>query len=324
MSYYSSINYLKNESNVRGGGYSAIRARINLENKIQSFLTYGVNAQFTSRDEGYISSSSGNYTTLSPFGSLYEDDGVTLKQYPTGNNNQSNPLLAPAFQNKRNDIENLNAALYLKITLPLGFSIQTTYSPRFEWTNYLFHKAAASPDSGSQNGRVERTHTKDFYWQWDNMLKWNKTFGKHAFDFTFLANWEKFQRWHDEMTNENFLPTDELGYGGIGFGTSPNVSSDDVYRTGDAFMGRLHYVYDQRYLITATVRRDGYSAFGLANPRATFPAIALGWVFSEEKFLHRPDWFEYGKLRLSWGKNGNRAVGTYACLLYTSPSPRDA
>ena len=314
MSYYSSINYLKNESNVRGGGYSAIRARINLENKIQSFLTYGVNAQFTSRDEGYISSSSGNYTTLSPFGSLYEDDGVTLKQYPTGNNNQSNPLLAPAFQNKRNDIENLNAALYLKITLPLGFSIQTTYSPRFEWTNYLFHKAAASPDSGSQNGRVERTHTKDFYWQWDNMLKWNKTFGKHAFDFTFLANWEKFQRWHDEMTNENFLPTDELGYGGIGFGTSPNVSSDDVYRTGDAFMGRLHYVYDQRYLITATVRRDGYSAFGLANPRATFPAIALGWVFSEEKFLHRPDWFEYGKLRLSWGKNGNEAVGAYTTL----------
>lgn len=319
MSYYSSINYLKNESNVRGGGYSAIRARINLENKIQSFLTYGVNAQFTSRDEGYISSSSGNYTTLSPFGSLYEDDGVTLKQYPTGNNNQSNPLLAPTFQNKRNDIENLNAALYLKITLPLGFSIQTTYSPRFEWTNYLFHKAAASPDSGSQNGRVERTHTKDFYWQWDNMLKWNKTFGKHAFDFTFLANWEKFQRWHDEMTNENFLPTDELGYGGIGFGTSPNVSSDDVYRTGDAFMGRLHYVYDQRYLITATVRRDGYSAFGLANPRATFPAIALGWVFSEEKFLHRPDWFEYGKLRLSWGKNGNRAVGTYAAFMQLAP-----
>ena len=80
---------------------------------------------------------------------------MTLKQYPTGNNNQSNPLLAPAFQNKRNDIENLNAALYLKITLPLGFSIQTTYSPRFEWTNYLFHKAAASPDSGSQNGRVD-------------------------------------------------------------------------------------------------------------------------------------------------------------------------
>lgn len=51
MSYYSSINYVKNESNNRGGKYSAIRARVNLENKVQKFLTYGVNAQFTSRDE---------------------------------------------------------------------------------------------------------------------------------------------------------------------------------------------------------------------------------------------------------------------------------
>ena len=84
-------------------------------------------------------------------------------------------------------------------------------------------------------------------------------------------------------------------------------------------MGRLHYVYDQRYLITATVRRDGYSAFGLANPRCHFPGHCVGMVFSEEKFLHRPDWFEYGKLRLSWGKNGNRAVGTYAAFMQLSP-----
>lgn len=319
MSYYSSLNYLKNESNVRGGGYSAIRARVNLENKVQSFLTYGVNAQFTSRNEGYTGNDTGYYTSLSPYGSLYEEDGTTLKYYPTGNNNQINPLVTPEFTNKRKDIENLNAAIYLKIALPWGFSVQTTYSPRFEWTNYLYHKSADHPGAGSQNGRVERQHTKDFYWQWDNMLKWNKTFGKHAFDFTFLANWEKFQRWSDEMTNEDFLPTDGLGYHGIGFGTTPQVSSDDTYRTGDAYMGRLHYVYDQRYLLTATLRQDGYSAFGMANPRATFPAVALGWVFSEEKFFPKLSWFDYGKLRLSWGKNGNRAVGTYAAFMQLSP-----
>ena len=319
MSYYSSVNYLKNESNVRGAGYSAIRARINLENKVQSFLTYGVNAQFTSRYEGYTGNDTGYYSSLSPYGSIYEEDGTTLKYYPTGNNNQINPLVTPAYTAKRNDIENLNASIYMKINLPLGFSIQTTYSPRFEWTNYLYQKSADHPSAGSQNGRAERKQTKDFYWQWDNMLKWNKVFGKHSFDFTFLANWEKFQRWQDEMTNEDFQPTDDLGYGGIGFGTTPKIESNDIYRTGDAYMGRLHYVYDQRYLITATVRRDGYSAFGLANPRATFPAVALGWVFSEEKWLNMPEWFEYGKLRLSWGKNGNRAVDTYAAFMQLSP-----
>ena len=79
MSYYSSINYVKNESNNRGGKYSAIRARVNLENKVQKFLTYGVNAQFTSRDESNMYESgrsvySSFSTSLSPYGNVYNED----------------------------------------------------------------------------------------------------------------------------------------------------------------------------------------------------------------------------------------------------------
>ena len=82
MSYYSSLNYLKNESNIIGGGYSAIRARVNLENKVAGFLSYGINTQFTARDEGYIGRDN-SYTTLSPFGSVYEEDGTTPKYFVT-------------------------------------------------------------------------------------------------------------------------------------------------------------------------------------------------------------------------------------------------
>ena len=57
-------------------------------------------------------------------------------------------------------------------------------------------------------------------------------------------------------------------------------------------------------MLTASVRRDGYSAFGMMNPRATFPAIALAWVFTEEKFMKKTSsWLSYGKLRFSWGEN---------------------
>lgn len=330
MSYYSSINYLKNESNQKGNSYSAIRARVNLENKIQKFLTYGVNAQFTSRDESDMYHNKTNYTgrktyaewssALSPYGSVYNEDG-TLKLYPNDNNNASNPLLNMTYMDKKLDYNNLNASLYLKLDLPFGFSLQTTYSPRFEWTNYLWHKSADHPDSGDQGGYVERYAQKDFYWQWDNMLKWNKTFGKHSFDFTGLLNWEKFQRWFTQAENEAFQPSDNLGYGGIGYGTSPAVNANDIYRTGDALMARLHYSYDNRYLITATVRRDGYSAFGQGNPRATFPSVALGWVFTEESFWKNwnAEWFEYGKLRFTYGKNGNRSVGEYAALMKLDP-----
>jgi hypothetical protein len=72
MSYYSSINYVKNESNNRGGKYSAIRARVNLENKVQKFLTYGVNAQFTSRDESSMKAADRFIQVLVPLCRLME------------------------------------------------------------------------------------------------------------------------------------------------------------------------------------------------------------------------------------------------------------
>lgn len=325
MSYYSSINYLRNESNNKGSDYNAIRARVNLENKVQDFLTYGVNAQFTNRDESRYDTTDGSVysswsTALSPYGSVYNEDG-SLKLYPNDNNNATNPLLGAEYNNKKYDINNLNTSIYLKIDLPLGFSLQTTYSPRFEWSNYMFHRSAEHPSAGDEGGYVHRYAKKDFYWQWDNMLKWHKNFGKHTFDFTGLVNWEKFQRWTTTAKNQAFQPSDNLGFGGIGYGTSPSVNANDVYRTGDALMGRLHYSYNNRYLLTATVRRDGYSAFGQANPHAVFPSVALGWVFTEEGFWKNlnADWFDYGKLRFTYGENGNRSIGEYAALMQLSP-----
>lgn len=323
MSYYSSLNYLKNEGNQVGNDYSAIRARVNLQNKVKGIVTYGVNAQFTARDESNLQS--GSYlawsSALSPYGSIYNEDG-TYKLYPNDNLNATNPYIGPTYTDVKYDINNLNASLYLKIDLPLGFSLQTTYSPRFEWVNYMYHRSADHPSYSSEGGYVSRYMQKDFYWQWDNMLKWNKSFDKHSFDFTGLVNWEKFQRWKTEAENSAFEPNDILGYGGIGYGTVPQVDADDTYRTGSALMARLHYAYDNRYLLTATVRRDGYSAFGQANPYAVFPSVALGWVFTEEPFWEKTgisNWFDYGKLRFTYGKNGNRSIGGYAALMRLEP-----
>jgi hypothetical protein len=78
-------------------------------------------------------------------------------------------------------------------------------------------------------------------------------------------------------------------------------------------MARLNYSFQNKYLLTVSVRRDGSSLFGFSNPYATFPAVALGWVVSEERFFH-PTWFNYLKLRASWGSNGNRDITNYAAL----------
>jgi TonB-dependent starch-binding outer membrane protein SusC len=66
-------------------------------------------------------------------------------------------------------------------------------------------------------------------------------------------------------------------------------------------------------MLTLTMRRDGYSAFGQNHPYGYFPSAAIGWVFTED-FLQNNDFLSYGKLRVSWGSNGNRAVGRYEGL----------
>ena len=73
-------------------------------------------------------------------------------------------------------------------------------------------------------------------------------------------------------------------------------------------MGRINYSLMGRYLLTGSIRRDGFSPFGLQFPRSTYPTGAVAWVVSDEKFMKTKtfDWLNYAKLRVSYGVNGNR------------------
>lgn len=147
-------------------------------------------------------------------------------------------------------------------------------------------------------------------------FRWRKEFNKqHTLEATFLINAEKGQSWQQTAKTSNFSPSDILGYHRLEAGTVPLVSSNDTYKTGDALMGRIFYSYKNKYMITASARRDGYSAFGQMHPRATFPAVAAAWTFSSEEFMQgASSWLNYGKLRFSWGQNGNRDIGQYEAL----------
>lgn len=136
---------------------------------------------------------------------------------------------------------------------------------------------------------------------------------KHKVDVTLLANAEKFRNDTEKMSNQNFTPNDILGYHDMSIGNLPEISSDDQIRTSNALMARVNYGFMNKYLLTLSVRRDGSSLFGYSNPYATFPAAALGWVISEEKFF-KVKFVDYLKLRASWGINGNRDITNYAAL----------
>lgn len=319
MSYYWSMGYSDREGIIVGDKFSAFRTRLNLESKINNWLTIGMNTGFSSRDEGGKPAEWGQMVTISPYGANYMDDpdaSEDLKKYPTGDRTPKNPFYDNSYRDRRKYINSLNSNIYARLTLPFGFEYQMNFIPRYEWKEDYNHESSKNIDWKANGGKATRDTEKIFSWQIDNIIRWKKEFNKiHNIEVTLLANAEKFQSWQQKMTASQFSPSDILGWHRMQAGTVPLNESKDEYQTGDALMGRVFYSLQNKYMLTASVRRDGFSAFGQENPRALFPAVALGWVFTSEKFMEQTSsWLNYGKLRLSWGENGNRSIGRYDAL----------
>lgn len=147
----------------------------------------------------------------------------------------------------------------------------------------------------------------------DNIVSFERNFGKHYVNVTLLYSYE-----HNEGSSvtaaASQFANSSLGWNALDKGAVQTVSSSAYDDNGISQMARLHYGYDNRYLVTFTIRRDGYSRFGADNKFGTFPSAALGWVASREAFLSDVKWIDLLKLRLSYGLNGNQAVSRYASL----------
>jgi TonB-linked SusC/RagA family outer membrane protein len=312
-SYYWSIGYLNNEGIVVGDQYSAIRSRLNADFKITDWLNVGGNFQFSDRNESTMPASLNALYELSPYGQIYEEDG-TIARYPHGQYTE-NPLLSYTRTSVFDKTNTLFSNMYANVKLPYGFNFKVSFQPYYEsGKDYRFTRIA--PDLGGVAGEIPSGSRRDesvMSWMVDNLLTWSKEFGDHKVDVTLLANAEETRRWVSVQSNRDFNPNQELGYHGLQFGSSPALDNNDARSTGDALMGRLNYAFKGKYLITTSVRRDGYSAFGNANPRAVFPSAAVGWVVSDEGFF-QSELISRLKLRASYGENGNREIGNYASL----------
>lgn len=320
VSYYLSGNFTKNQNLIQGGQYNDNRFRVNLEGKAAKFLTIGVNAQFANRNEGAsagslsgqsIDRTEADWTQIinsSPYGDMYNPDG-SLRRIDTDDSglNQRNPFLGNQY-NSNVAVQNvLFSTLFAKVDLPFGIKYTLNFSPQIESYRNFFFRPVANPNELS-GGTGIRTMEDRYRYNIDNILSWNKTIGIHSFDATFLLNKEKYQTWYTYASNTQFSPSDVLGYHNIGAGTLPVESSDDRIYNADALMGRINYSLMGRYNFTFTARRDGFSPFGLKQPRQSYANGAVAWTFSEEKFFKTDffKWLDYGKLRAGYGSNGNR------------------
>jgi TonB-linked SusC/RagA family outer membrane protein len=314
FSYYWSLGYMDNKSLAKGDEFSTIRSRVNIEGKPAKFLKVGLNAQFSYRDESSVPVNDGQYKVLTPYSSFYENDGETMKLYPNEDIQAFHPLLQRKYRTREMEYFTFFPKIYSILELPFGITYTLNYTTRFVFYHNHIHDSSGHPQWGLYGGSASRENSLRREWQVDNIVNWNRTFSvDHKVDITLLANFEKFRNDTEKMENQNFSPNDVLGYHDMSVGTLPVLSSNDEVRTSDALMARMNYIYRNKYLLTASVRRDGSSLFGYSNPHATFPAAALGWVLSEESFFNVP-FVDFLKLRASWGINGNRDIENYAAL----------
>ncbi|MDP2856077.1 MAG: SusC/RagA family TonB-linked outer membrane protein [bacterium] len=312
--YYWSLGYMKNEALSKGDEFSTIRSRINLEGNATKFLKIGLNAQFSFRDESSIPADNSQYQNLTPFSKYYADDDMTLRLYPNDDIQASHPLLNLTYREREKQYYTFFPKIYSILNLPFGITYTMNFTTRLGFYHNYIHDSSEHPSWGLFGGSATRDNSINREWQIDNIINWNRTFAEvHKLDVTLLINAEKNRLNSEGMDNRYFTPNDVLGYHDMSTGTLPVLVSSDGVETADALMARVNYGFKNKYLLTLSLRRDGSSLFGYSNPRAFFPAAAIGWVLTEESFL-KSDVLTYLKLRASWGKNGNRNIANYAAL----------
>lgn len=317
INYYMSAGYLNNEGVIVGDNYRAVRSNLKVEGVVTKWLTIGANINFQDRSDGNIATDWGSAIIFnSPFAS-YRDDNGNLEVFPqgaglTGTVRGYNYDFNRQFQDLESGYTVLNSIFNAKVKLPFGINYSFNASPRYQFFYRRYFASSAHPSWSalSNNAGVDRENTKRFDWSINHTINWEKTFAKkHRINVTLVQEAEERQSWWDVIRARNILPTDALGFHETSGGEKlrSEFDSSDSRQTADGMLGRLFYSYDDKYMFTGSVRRDGYSAFGTSNPRATFLSAAVSWTFTKENFFNwKP--LSNGKLRLSYGQNGNRSL----------------
>jgi TonB-linked SusC/RagA family outer membrane protein len=316
VNYYISGSYTDMKGRVMGDNFSRFSSRLNLDIMITDWLSIGTHTGFTIKDYSGIRANFESASYLSPFSSLYYEDGA-LKRLPMDDGLAPNPI----FNTVRNDHLSTSNTIfnnvYADIRLPIpGLTYRLNLGNNLRYNDDAnFSPSVSEPrDNNFRLADGSKSNRKYHYITLENIVKYNKAIGNnHDLDVTLLQSFERTRESGSSLSSNNIF-SDVLSYNGLGIGENQLVSTTASESQATSYMGRIGYRFMERYLFNFTVRRDGYSAFGSGRKFGNFPSIGLGWLLSEEKFMTSLPWIGYLKLRYSYGKNGNRGINPYSSL----------
>ncbi len=311
--YYINGEYTKDKGVLKGYQYRRISFRSNLNADVTNWLSLGTSFFYTNNntDGGHVDLTLAGQ--MSPYGQEYNPDGTYYIFPMYGNTLYTNTLLG-LYKPTINRGNNLTGTGYIDVNPTfikgLKFRLNASYSyiPK---RNANYTGRNANDNVGTAFVYSEETTN----WILENILSYTKDIKKHHFDITALYSAQQNNFFSSQITAKGFI-NDGLGFNNtnaasISQVTNSNASSFALLSQ----MGRLNYSFAGKYLLTATVRRDGYSAFGaLADKYGVFPSAAIGWNISRENFMKNIEVVNSLKLRASYGTTGNSAINPYQTI----------
>lgn len=306
IAYYVSLNNTNNEGIVKTGSSRVYGGRINLEANIRKGLKFGLNLSGSSRktdDKDYmltvLKQIRPDIPAYNPDGSLFTRDPYTENPYTTLLNTQTGSG------------QIFNGTGYLEYAILKELVIKTAFTANYNNSQSLTYmrKGSTFNTTGSRTWTNPKIQTN----VWENTLTYAKNFGKH--DITALVGYsmEKNNGLTYSMNATNFPDDDILN----DFSSGATRGALGETFTENALISefaRAHYKYNDRYIISGTIRRDGSSRFGPDKRWGTFPSGAIAWLLSEEDFMKGAGLrkiINYIKIRASIGKAGSQNLGNY-------------
>ena len=310
--YYTSLGYFKQDGIITKSNYERVSLKFNNTLHLSKAVRLGSSLSFTPFDQ---QNTNGNavfvayraWPTIEP----YQSDG-SYSPVPGVGNVLADIEYTNSFNKGIRSVNNI----YAEVDFLKGFTFKSSFGADLEYTKSTSYTPVFFVNPQQQNatddlgkGYFDRTD-----WLWENTLTYMKDLDKHRINI--LAGYTL-----QESSSETvFLGAENLLRSGSDFWyvnifpnlVSPNYASNDVSAGFNfsmiSYLARANYTYDNRYLFTATFRRDGSSKFTENNRFANFPSLALGWNIVNEDFMATSKLFTNLKLRASWGIIGNEKI----------------
>ncbi len=318
-SSFFSLGYYKNNGIIKQSDFERFSARINTEYKLmrigkRDIVTVG--EHFTLNRTSEVQAPGGflqNVLQFNPSLPVYTTKGEfagPVGGYP----DRENPV-ARLDRNKDNRYTfwRMFGDAYININPLKNFNIKSTFGIDYsQKMQRIFTYPVTEGTVANTTNAVEPKQEHWTKWMWNAIATYNLAIGKHRGDAMIGVelNREDDKNFSGKTYDFAVLTPDYMW-------PNAGVGETEVYGGAEgfsliSFFGKLNYTFDDRYMASLTLRRDGSSRFGKNNRYGTFPSVSAGWRINQEKFMQNISWIDNLKIRASWGQTGNQEISNIA------------